>query len=309
MTHLQIAIDDGSSYIKTAYQSKHGLRTCITPSRVIRQAIVTETGYSDASYEIDGYQYSVVKQAVGTIPTNNREYQTSEANRVLINHAIKIANYSDYFATCDIVLTIPVSQFFNPDGSVNNERIQEKIDNAKGEIKSLDNKKLAEIKKVYVMPEGVPAFNHVKSENKLDDGRYLLVDIGGTTTDLVIIDDNGEIENFLSINIGALAMIQEFKQHCLAKLRLNELSEDLALGGLLSGLVAGQDMGNEARLCVRNFSAKLKDNVGQLGDLQLFDGVICSGGGSTLTPIHENQIQTKQTQLDNAIGCLEIFEE
>ena len=305
MKKIQLVIDDGSNFIKTAQIVNGEIIINAFASRVIRKAILSTDGFSEGSYSIDDENYGVTKSAGDTVPTNNTEYQTSNINRVLINHAIRKTKAT----SADIILTLPVSQFFNPDGTKNAALISAKIENAKGKIAPLSGEPLATIETIRVMPEGVPAFSHAANKLTLPTGRFLIADVGGTTTDLVIFDEDNNIENFLSLPIGALSMLNAFKAHCMAKMTVNDIPDNLLLKGLLDGVIGATDLTNEAKKCIKDFQNKINDNIVKLGDLSLFDGVIYSGGGAKLLTLGDDVLMTDNPQFDNALGCLALFEE
>lgn len=311
---LNLVIDDGSNFVKIAYRNKNSeICTHAFASRVIRKAVpsATSTGLSTDSYEVEGERYTVSKTATDTIPTDNRSYQTSAHNRVLIQHGIHyVLNQLDSDEEqVNVMVTLPVGQFFNPDGSKNQQLIAKKIDNVKGAIKNLGGNKTIQIDSCYVMPEGVPAFTHVKDSLKLAGSRYLLADIGGTTTDLVVINDQDQIEQFQSLNLGALKMLSKFSTLVSEKLNLSGLTDDLAINGLLTGVVAGDDVSEITTAVLKDFQSTVNDEIARLGELRLFDGVIYSGGGANLlSSTYVSVLKSKKPQFDNALGALAIMD-
>ncbi|GIU42815.1 recombinase [Shewanella sairae] len=311
---INLVLDDGSNFIKIAYRNKdNSITTHAFASRVIRKAVpsTTLTGLSAASYEIDGDRYTVSKTAVDTIPTDNRTYQTSFHNRVLIQHGIRYV--LDQLGTdeefVNVMVTLPVGQFFNPDGTKNEQLIEKKIQNVKGHVKNLGGNKTVKIESCYVMPEGVPAFTHVKNELRLTGSRYLLADIGGTTTDLVVINDQDQIEQFQSLNLGALKMLSKFSTLVSEKLNLSGLTDELAVNGLLSGMVAGDDVSDIVTMVLKDFQSTVNDEIARLGELRLFDAVIYSGGGANLlSSTYVDVLKSKEPQFDNALGALAIMD-
>jgi uncharacterized hydantoinase/oxoprolinase family protein len=261
----KIIIDDGSNYIKIAYKNDSGdVAVSSFPSRVIRKALPsTAFGFSDSSYQIEEQRFSVAKTANDTIPTDNRAYQLSTHNRVLLNHALKTIGVSN--ESVSIAVTLPVGQFFNPDGSKNEELINKKIANAKGDIKHLDGSKNVEINTCYVLPEAVPAFVYAKYELELTGSRYLIVDVGGTTTDLVVINSENQIEEFQSLNIGALKMLSQFKTMTSEQLQLSSFSDEIAIQGVLTGLVAGEDVSLIAKKVLKEFETNVNECVERMG--------------------------------------------
>lgn len=307
----KIVIDDGSNYIKIAHKIDGEVITELFASRVIRKALPSMTfgtgaAYSDASYQVNGQRYSVAKTAEATIPTDNRQYQISEHNLVLLHHAIKTVGIKDEDVA--IAVTLPVGQFFNADGSRNDELINSKIAHVKGTIEHLDGSKTISIKECYVLPEAVPAFVYAKEELNLTGNRYLIVDIGGTTTDLVVINSDNQIEKFESLNIGALKMLSRFTVMVSEKLQLSGLSDEIAIQGVLTGLVVGEDVSDIAKNVLNEFQISVNEAVARMGELRLYDAVIYSGGGANLlNSDYVNVLKTAEPQFDNARGALMII--
>ncbi|PMM38665.1 ParM/StbA family protein [Vibrio lentus] len=300
---MKVMIDDGSNFVKLFYVDGGHEHACIIPSRVIRKALpsMSMNGFSDASYEVNGEKLSFSSSATETIPTNNKEFQTSSHNRVLIHHALKKANISE---RVEVVTTLPIGQFFNVDGSKNDELILQKIENVKGTINYLDKNNPVEISACYVLPEGVPAFVYAKQELKLTGDRFMMVDVGGTTTDIVIINGEDQIENFKSVNVGALKMLKEFSNLVCAQLDLSELTDELTIKGLLSGVVVGVDVSVLAEKVIKSFQEIVNESIADFGELKLFDAVVFSGGGANLlNSQYIKALKTKEPQFDNARGA------
>ncbi|WP_299695509.1 ParM/StbA family protein [uncultured Vibrio sp.] len=304
---MKISIDDGSNFTKWAFSDDNGVQKGAFPSRVIRSALPSSSGdgFSNSSYEIDGQRYAVALSANDVIPTTNKQFQVSDANRVLIQHALRQAPPQK---SAEIVLTLPVGQFFNQDGSKNEALIKQKIENAKGSILCLDGKTAVEVEACYVLPEGLAAFNHVKNELNLREGEYLIADIGGTTTDLIVFDESNQIQSFKSVNVGAIQMLDSFGALVMGELSINQLSDKHKLNGLLSGTIAGEDVSKHATQALKSFTDKVFDQVHLMGDLNLFNGVVFSGGGANLLNSDFVKIlKTANPQLDNALGALDII--
>jgi hypothetical protein len=268
-------------------------------------------GFSSSSYQVDNKNYSVIESGAKPIPTNNKEYQYSIHNRVLIQHAIKkvMGHFSVKPENVNLLVTLPVGQFFNSDGSRNCDLINKKIKNINGDILSLDNADLIKISNCYVMPEGIPAYNHVKNSINSTGTRDLMVDIGGTTTDLVIITDGNQVENFKSANIGVLETIQRFSLLACERLQLTELTDSKAHQGLFNGLVIGCDVSDISSRVIDEFKSLVNEQVTSMGELKTFDTVMYSGGGACFLDSSEVDIIKSDTpQFDNCIGGLDILE-
>ncbi|AUW07445.1 ParM/StbA family protein [Vibrio campbellii] len=318
MNHLNVevidkaSIDDGSSAIKAAFDKGDGVKTHSFESRVIRNALPdnkTVTGFSASSYEINGEKYAVVEDSDGIVPTTTVTYQTSEVNRVLVHHMLKQIGMT---GKVSVLVTLPVDQFLNSDGSRNQQLIEAKIANIKGEITYLDGTKPAEIVSVIVVPEGVPAYQYACSELSLGGesniGRYFVIDIGGTTTDILDIK-NGQIVSSGSLPIGALEMIESFKGVIKNRLGFRSVPDSDALEGILTGRTLHNDFSSEAKIEIEKFNKRLSDHVLTDGQYVKYTNVIYSGGGANLVePEMHNAVKTSNPRFDNALGGLQILQ-
>lgn len=305
---MKVSIDDGSNFIKLAVNLGTEIKTSLIPSRVVRGLKLGAIGSElNNSYKVNGNVYSVTKESDELIPTNNSFYQTSEVNLVLVHHALRTTNPVE---PVSIVVTLPPAQFYLPDGSRNNELINQKVSNLKSEIEYLDNSKPITIEKVFVLPEGVPAFKHAQTSLNLDQGRYLVVDLGGTTTDLIVIDSNLMVDKSDSLQIGALNMLESFSKHVKQKLGVSVgWTDEHALQALLNGSVMGADVSMEANQAKAMLQNRILDHINKFGDTRTFTGVLLTGGGSELLNLGlVNQVKSTAPQFDNALGALAVLE-
>lgn len=308
----KIAIDDGSSFIKTAFSSNNKIETIAFPSRVVNYAIsdqTKESGFSSDSYAIDGQNYAVVKdgaESTHVMKTDTVAYQTSVINRVLVHHALRQTGIK---GKVQVLVTLPANQFFKFDRSRNQELIDAKIANIKGDITYLDGTKKIEITDVFVMPEGLPAFQHALTTFNLSSGRYFIVDVGGTTSDLIDVQD-GQIVKSDSLRIGSLEMINNFKSIIRQKINVADVSDSLALKGILEGSCFHQDFKEESAHIIETFRKAVFDKILTDNQHLQFDNVIFSGGGSVLLNVDNihNSLKTEQPQFDNCLGGLAILE-
>ena len=299
-----VVLEDGSSFIKVVTVDQ-----CFSfPSRVIRKALPSSSlqGFSTVSYEIEeGVNFSVSEMGEDAITTDNRSYQTSLHNRVLIHHGLKLAGITD--EAVNIVVTLPVGQFFNADSSLNTKLIEAKIANAKGTIKYLDGTQTVRINECSVLPEAVPGFVYAKEELNLKGNLFLFVDIGGTTTDLVVISKDDQIEKFVSLEIGLLGMLRTFKTLVSELHVMGGITDAIAIDGIMTGIVGTRDVSSIAKSVVDKFQTLVNEKVEQMGELRLYDAVIFSGGGANLlVSEYVDVLKTKEPQFDNARGAMII---
>lgn len=310
-THKAV-VDNSSSFIKAANKVGDEIKTVLFPSRVVNKAQSdpnTETGFSVNSYRVNGENYAVVQDGSRSgevMKTNTLEFQTSPENCVLIHHALRKLGIT---GKATIMITLPASMFFDGDQSRDQETIDLAIENAKREIEYLDGTKAIEIETVYVMPEGLPAFQHAKTTLGLGEGRYFICDLGGTTLDTLDIQDGAIIDAY-SHRIGSLETMKKFKQMVEKKLRVEDVSDTQALNGILTGTCFHTDFSEEAAAAIGELNKSVFNKVLTDNKHLQYNSVIFSGGGSVLlnTDHIHNAVKTEDPQFDNCLGGLAILE-
>ncbi len=215
---VQLGLDDGYAYTKIALPDG---RLVAIPSRArIGQSGVTWMRQEQQrifEYETSGTIYSV--GAVDGEPTRFEGYPTSGLNRVIVQHALQQAGL--FGRSIHLVSGLPVAAFYRNDGQRREKAIQNKRDSLKVGVKPVSvvgksRQPLLQASVAFheVIPEALAAwYDHVIVT--LDDGVTLdadrlsapvaIVDIGGRTTDYVVVQDQGVVHGSSgSLNRGML---------------------------------------------------------------------------------------------------------
>lgn len=126
----------------------------------------------------------------------NSQYPFAEANRVLLHHAMIRGGLSG--KTVKVGLTLPFGDFYKTDGSTNEALQLKSVENfQQSNVIAADGGRVT-VASAHVFPEGLCAFydwgmNDDASitsdyeDLETNDGSMLIVDIGGSTTDIVCI--------------------------------------------------------------------------------------------------------------------------
>ena len=202
MDIVHLGLDDGYACTKIALADG---RLLSIPSRArIGHAWVTWIRDGEQrifEYETEGSVYSV--GAVDGEPTHFEGYTTSAMNRVIVQHAFQQAGLSG--RSLHVVSGLPVSAFYNHNGNRRASAINQKIRSLK-----IDTRCLGELSAPLsacvafhdVIPEALAAwYDYVIVTNEtgtsLDQKRVsapiAIVDIGGRTTDYVVVQDQGVV--------------------------------------------------------------------------------------------------------------------
>lgn len=284
-----VVIDEGSSQVKVCWLNGK-IRSKIIPSRLVEgQKLESSGAFHDGCYEVNGNTYTVAPFFDRPIRTNTRQYQTSEYNRVLVHEALRLAGFGGQDVT--IYCTLPISDFFG-ERPRNDELIERKKENLLAGVENLAGHKLANIKKVVVWPEAIPAWMDLLINEKggstmedEPDERYkiMIVDIGGTTTDMTIIDGNGGLQNFESARRGVFDVAESLKARLIKQFDRVDIEAHQLDTALREKTFANENISD---LIEKSYAPVVRDIHIQMenfvDDSSKLDAVLYVGGGSSL---------------------------
>lgn len=308
-----IVCDDGSTATKLAFLGDDGSVISATCSNSATAGRVLAFGDEKPTVETNGKTFTFCDKLPSRLPTHSRDYQTSDHARAAIWAAIGKAGLNAGDLRC--VATLPLSAFYSGNGK--NKAL---IDAKK---KSLLTPVILEgvkhqFKDVSIYPEGLPvAFEYlVNGDNDESDAKTLIIDIGGTTTDIGLIFGRADhIETVKSINTVSGAVISNQLKARLAA-EYSEIQdaavENLIINGASKSLgIKASDFGlNEI---IDDIGAKLlAELIDICGDPKTVSAVILVGGPSpffveTIKARFKNVINPahSQTKLAESIMAIE----
>lgn len=217
MTTL-VVVDEGSNQVKAVWinPDTHAIEHRIIPSRVTSENGEDEEGLPfPYVYTIDNQHYSVVEDGTQLLPTKGSDFQVSNHNLALVHEILRpiFGNQS-----INLHVTLPIFQFYNIDNTRNSQRITEKTTLLNKPVRNPAGHSLAIFNKVNVSPEGIPVWFDVLFNDQLTFNpkyefveRVLVVDIGGTTTDISMITGGGRIIQKGSIEIGCFRVADNLR--------------------------------------------------------------------------------------------------
>lgn len=217
----KVALDDGSGNIAYAFFDQEGeLFEGYTPSIIERGLGFGTNGTSEGAWTTaDGSTYTVRHSAVAPENTCNRDYQISNANRVLVYDTLASAGLGGH--TIAVGCTIPTTQYYNRNDAKNPidlELVARKKASIMEAPKNVTGVKSAPvIESVTVFPEAIPAYIYVamKSNGEMlpefaNDTKTLVVDLGRFTNDLALIGPGCEVIDFQTTNNGVAVLLEQF---------------------------------------------------------------------------------------------------
>ena len=223
---VPIAVDDGYASVKVVLAGADGRpRQFFFPSRLRSGAIginhLISQDYAPIYRTDTGETYTVVQEGPVEM-TRFVRYHCSPINRVLVHHALQQAGLWD--AKVALATSLPVGDFYQPDGDPRQELIDEKTASLAKPVtlRGAPGGQRPEIVESKVFPEGMAAL----MDQLIDDSYQLhantapigVVDIGGQTTDFVLMLPSIRVDLGMtgSTRAGVLD-IQERLSHALCR--------------------------------------------------------------------------------------------
>jgi plasmid segregation protein ParM len=324
MTPIPVGLDDGYAFTKLALPDG---RLIVIPSRArIGRSGVTWVHQGQQrifEYETEGAVYSV--GAVDGEATHFEGYSISCLNRAIVQHALQDAGLAGH--TVHAVSGLPVSTFYRKNGQLRQETIDKKRSSLKQAIQPIAEILPAGIAFHDVIPEALAAwYDYVITEKagkaNLDDDRLstpvAIVDIGGRTTDFVVVKDQGIVHaSSGSLQCGMLDVKQQVANGIQERFDLETLGEQLMAQAVEKKSVRlhgkDHDVSSLVDAAKREVLERIHDETRrQLGLGVELDQILFVGGGTVALAEHitnwfPNQAIAEHPAFANARGMLKYL--
>lgn len=332
MQVVQVGLDDGYAYTKVALPDG---RLVAVPSRA-RIGPAGVTWIREKEQRIFEYKTSDVVYSAGAVdgePTQFDEYPGSALNRVIVQHALQQAGLSG--RSIHMVTGLPVSAFYRNDGQQRRQAIQDKRDNLKLTVEpviahksSQRQTRKASIAFHEVIPEALAAWYDfvivMTGDGVTLDGDRLnapiaIVDIGGRTTDYVVVQNQGIVHGSSgSLNRGMLDMKLRVANRIQEHFDVNELGEQSISRAVDTNRLRLHGRDHDVSVMVMEARRELVERLytetrRKLGLGVELDRVLFVGGGSTalasdIADWFPNQIIADHAAFANARGMLKYLQ-
>ncbi len=244
-----VANDNGYAAHKLAWLENGEIRTGKIPTAIeMGHTITTTTGEKIDAYTVGDSQYTCTDNSSSLISLRHANYPLSPENRVLFTHALATFGLAGRAVKASV--TLPYRDYYNEDGTINAEFVQKVGGNFKQNDVVIEGLgQTLKVESVQVTPEAISAWfdwamndsgkmNENYDEMNEVDGSVLIIDIGGSTTDIVSVNMlKGELivrnEKSSSTKLGVLDAVDEL--HTAVKVLLHEAGVD-GMEGHGSGL-------------------------------------------------------------------------
>ena len=321
---VPVGLDDGYAFTKIALPDG---RLLAIPSRArVGQSGVTwiyEAEQRIAEYETEDTVYSV--GAVDGAPTHFEGYPWSGLNRAVVQHALQQAGLAGQ--SVHAVSGLPVSTFYRKSGEHRQETIARKRDSLKQAVRPLSDTLPVGIAFHEVIPEALAAwYDYVIVD--LEDGVTLdadrvsvpvaIVDIGGRTTDYVVVKDQGILHaSSGSLQCGMLNVKQCVTYGIQERFDLESLSEQIVSHAIENKAVRLQGKDHDVAALVEAAKREVVEQIHdetrrQLGLGIELDRVLFVGGGTVALADHianwfPHQAIAEHPPFANARGMLKYL--
>ena len=321
---VSVGIDDGYAFTKLALLDGR-LLAIPSRARVGRSAVtwVHQAQQSIFEYETEGTIYSV--GSVDGEPTHFEGYPFSGMNRAIVQHAMQQAGLGGH--SLHAVSGLPVSAFYLRDGSQRHKTQEKKRHSLKQPVQPIDGSLSAAIAFHEVIPEALAAWYDtviLEQEGKasIDEQAVsvpmAIVDIGGRTTDYVVVKDQAIIHGSSgSLQCGMLDVKQLVANGIQERFDLETLGEQLIAQAVEKQVVRlhGKDyditplVKSAKRQVVERIHAETRRQLGLGVEL---DRILFVGGGTValsedIANWFPNQAIAEHPAFANARGMLKYL--
>jgi plasmid segregation protein ParM len=286
-----IGIDDGYAETKIVLPDGTSYRM---PSQA-KAGDLKQIGINGGKVDGTAYRTPDGSFVVGDLrendPTSFDGYPTSSMNRVIVSHALRQAGVpgnAEIFACSGL----PVKSFYHR-GQLNQAMVKAKTENLmKNDVRALDDRPLPKFVKHTVLSEGIAAWmdyvlqldgEELVINTDLASRRMAIIDIGGRTTDIAVIQDHKlDMSRSNTINVGMLMvrdiLIEAIKDEfdiIPSVEQMNQLIDTKQIK-MYGSMVSAEEMWNSARTtAVARIHSEVMRQLNKAADI---DEVIFVGG-------------------------------
>lgn len=331
-----IANDNGYAAHKLAWYEGGVIKTGKIDTAIsMGHGMTNTTGERINAYTLGDAKFTCSNDSAQLVSLRHADYPLAPENRVLFTHALHKFGLSD--KTLKAGVTLPFRDYYNEDGSINVGLVQQVATNFKQNnvmIDAADNKCL-DVINVQVTPEAISAWfdwamnddgsmNENYAEMSECDGSVLIIDIGGSTTDIVSVSMvDGDLvvrnEKSSSTKLGVLDAMEEL--HTSVRERLGSsghggrLTQKLQMQLLTNGAVrlagAKHDFTDIRDSACANTSQEIINFIREMAGntIEYFSIVFVGGGSVVFKPWMQKMMPNAEfaDEFANARGALKFL--
>ncbi|WGL93929.1 plasmid segregation protein ParM domain-containing protein [Arsenophonus nasoniae] len=320
---MKVYCDDGSTATKLAWIEDGKIKLFVLQNGFVEKWKNNTFGEVH-NYIVNGKKYSYSPNSDEIISTTNINYQYRPINTLGIQEALQQSGLKPQ--EIDLVVTLPITEYYNTDAQENKENIRKKINNLKEKVE-LNNGDVFTFNDIKVLPESIPSVAPILSIDNVQERELsLVVDLGGTTLDCGLIRGvfNDVIKTTGNQNLGVGQIIKQV-QNALMKadteLNFNDtdsLIRDILKKQNIEQYINNKSMISHVKKALEMAMMQLSDSV--IGHIEEnykgFHRIYLTGGGAEflLSPFKKHwqvlgdkvkKIDDPQTALVKALVALD----
>lgn len=262
---------------------------------------VSRNGSAGGAYATQDQRFTIAdgQSLLRSLDTRMDNYALSPLNRTLVNHALADCGLAD--TPLYLVTGLPVDQYYR-NGAPDAEMIDAKIANLATPVQRIGaGPGLASIVKQGVISQAIAAFYDalIQHDGKFDEQIEKLisrrpvgvVDLGGKTTDIVVIAENVRSvysDRSGTVNVGVLQLLDKVAERIKAEFQLNAnpplpYIEEACRTKKFELFGEEKDVGAIVEAAAREYLVQVQNFiVSKLGDGSDLGAVLFVGGGTAL---------------------------
>ena len=292
MSEQIVVVDEGSAQAIAAWydEKTKTINSHLIPSMIGMEVDTDPVGNPlDNSYEVDGEEYCVSPSLKSPVTTKRDTYQISVENRVLVHEVLRQAGFGGQ--SIEVMATLPITQYFvGSSHHRNDELIAQKKRNLLGDISNINQVPLAQIKNCLVAPESIPGFFDYAINDKgewtytLEPGQTaMVVDIGGTTTDMSIVSGVGSPQKRHSASVGVYDIAEALATEMISNGKAKTLPRAHLDAVLRTGQYRGFDCTDMIAKAAKRVVAEILNKMQEFeSDPMALEKILFVGGGAAL---------------------------
>lgn len=338
---MHVGLDDGHNGIKI-YAGKDVVTGTPIQFKMQSRGVVGYASMGDPDKTdqevviVNGEAYTISENLANYENTRNEEYATSKLSKALVYQALRLANLK--CKNLKITSGLPVNRFY---GGLNRSMNRDLIDQKKKNllemsdvynlydhkhgiepIRIIDHKVLCEANAAFIdiIMDDDGNDTQIAQDLELMEYGAGIIDIGGRTTDCVVVNPNGDTLNAArsgTKDVGVLSLRDELAHEMRVKFGLNHINEAALTKAMVTGTYGGGLNKRDISELLIQHKENLFNSISGFLDTTIGDGsdlpaVILVGGGGYLL---KDQIQSKypnviipdDMEFSNARGFYKIY--
>jgi plasmid segregation protein ParM len=290
---MLVGLDDGYDHTKVCtVERSDRFATAVSTTRKRTARVLAHDGPEDLAYLIGNEEFTVGAHVQTPLDTRSDDYPYSAASLAVAMEAIR--RVAPATVKVHVVTGLPLNRFFDPNGRLNQDKVDRKARGWCRPIKTIQGVALPQITQVTVIAQAVAAWfdfiidDNMREKEDVMNDHMAVVDIGGRTTDLAVFNmtdlnmrTSGTLDyGMLNVSDEVVRFIED-RHPGVSPSRdmvVKAMQQRIAHVGANSYDVTGQ-IGDGKRILADRIAEFVRRRLG--GDIHHLKRILFVGGGSS----------------------------